>query len=125
GTNFTCSSSSIVVSSDSTLDFYFSGKATVSGGGLINYGRYAKNVHFWGLPGCTSLSYSGTSPFWGVIYMPEAAVGWSGGSDAYGNFTIKSLSCSSGKTAFHYDLSLASQQSPGGYFVASWQELLP
>ncbi|MDE3068513.1 MAG: hypothetical protein KGJ60_13335, partial [Verrucomicrobiota bacterium] len=118
--------SSVVVATNSTLDFYFSGnKPQFSGGSMVNQSGYAKNVNFWGLPDCTTFNYSGGSPFWGVVYMPEAAVKWSGGSDAYGNFTINSLSCSSGSTAFHYDLSLAKQQSPGGYFVTSWQEVLP
>lgn len=102
-----------------------SGSITLSGNssGGASAGR-PENFAVFGLPAVTSITYSGTSTFVGVIYAPEAAMTLNGGgnnNNLIGSVVVKSVTMN-GHYAFHYDTSL-SLQYWGAYVVGSWQEL--
>ncbi len=116
----------IYITPGSTLAMYFGGNASLSGGGVVNGSTFATNCACFGLPGCTSLAYSGGSCFVGTIYAPEAAVSLSGGGSSgmnyVGSLVAKSVNIS-GNYAFHYDESLAGSGQQPFYYVTSWKEV--
>jgi len=102
-----------------------SGTLTLGGnssGGAIN--NRPENFLYFGMPGVTSIVFSGNSDFVGVIYAPEADLILNGGGSALnfiGSVIAKSVTMN-GKYNFHYDESLAGYYY-GYYVVGSWQEL--
>jgi hypothetical protein len=125
--DFTLSGGSgISIANGASLTAYFTGKTTLSGGGVINGTGYATNCTFYGSPTCTSITYSGSSGFIGTVNAPEAAYTQSGGSGVIGALIVYSFTQSGGKSLMRYDEALG---SPGGsgsvYRVVSWQEVKP
>lgn len=118
----------IYIAPGATLTMYLGGTTSLSGGGIINGNSFATNCTCYGLPSCTSLSYSGGSGFVGTINAPEANVSLSGGGSTGMNYVGALVANSvniSGNYSFHYDESLAIV-IPGSYYrVASWQEVSP
>jgi hypothetical protein len=97
---------------------------------VVNGSLNATNFTYLGLPGNTSISYSGNTSFIGTIYAPEADLSMSGGGSTTVNFVGSAVARSasiSGHYAFHYDESLGGAIFGGGasYFVASWKESPP
>ena len=83
-----------------------------------------KNLFIFGLPGVTSITFSGTSTFVGVIYAPEASMTLNGGgnnNNLIGAAVVNSATMN-GHYKFHYDTSL-SQYYYSGFIVSSWEEL--
>jgi len=118
--------SSIVIGEGATLTAYFNGKTTLSGGGVINGTQYATNCMFYGSTNCTSITYSGSSDFIGVVDAPEAVYTQSGGSGVIGALIVYSFTQSGGKSLMRYDEALGSPGGPGAvYRVVSWQEVPP
>lgn len=92
-------------------------------GGAAN--NRPENFVYFGLPGVTSIAFSGNASFVGVIYAPQADFTQSGGGstdiDFRGSIVVKSITVN-GNFALHYDDSLAGYYY-GYYAAGSWQEL--
>jgi len=107
--------------------YQMSGSLTLSGnsaGGAA--GSRPENFQFFGGTNLTSIAYSGTSDFYGVIYAPQADMSLSGGGSGInfvGSFLVKSFTMN-GSYNIHYDTSLVGLY--WGLFVAgNWRELNP
>jgi hypothetical protein len=109
----------IYIMPGASLNLYVGGRATISGGGVVNPSGLPKNFSYFGLPTNTGLLYSGTADFYGTINAPEAKVTISGGAALYGAVICGTFNLSGGP-GVHYDKSLAS----GGFLkVIAWREL--
>ena len=129
----TFSPSSITIGGGTTnsgtlIIFQDSGTATLGGnssGGAI--GNRPENFVYFGLPGVTSISLSGSSTFVGAIYAPSATMSLNGGGNANnleGSAIVGSVTMN-GHYLFHYDLALAQMLfgANRGFIPTSWQEL--
>jgi len=108
-----------------TLTMYqVSGTASIGGNSAPNVTR-PQNFYYYGLPGVTSITFSGTSDFIGVIYAPEASLTLNGGGHGTGleGAAIVNTVTLNGKYDFHYDESLATNGPTRGFIATSWQEL--
>jgi hypothetical protein len=121
--------SGLVVQGGKKLDLY-SGAPSVSlsGNNTANSDATADSFAFWGLPACTSVSFSGNASFTGTIYAPNAAFTLNGG----GNNTIDFIGASITKSVrmnghfnFHYDEALKKFGPHRGWVVSSWSEMTP
>ena len=72
----------IYIAPGATLALYLNGSASVSGGGVVNGTQSASQCTIRGMPGCTSLSYSGSASLIATVYAPEATFNFSGGAGA-------------------------------------------
>lgn len=101
----------------------------VSGNGSIDNvtldsGR-AVNFYYYGLPGVTSITYSGNSTFTGAVYAPEASLTLNGGGNNIGfigSVVVKSITMN-GHYNFHFDEALLNAGPGRGLTITSWQEL--
>jgi hypothetical protein len=101
------------------LSLYVGGRATISGGGVVNPSANPGSFSYFGLPSNTGLLYSGAADFYGTINAPEAKVTLSGGASLYGAIICGTFNLTGGP-GVHYDKSL----SGGGLFkVIAWREL--
>jgi len=101
---------------------------SLSGNNTANSDGTADSFAFWGLPTCTSITFSGNAGFTGTIYAPSADFTMNGG----GNNTTDFIGASITKTTrlnghfnFHYDEALKLIGPSRGYIVTSWNELAP
>jgi hypothetical protein len=120
--------SDVTIASGKRLDLYCAAPdAALSGNNTANSSGLASSFHFWGLPSCTSITFSGNSEFTGAIYAPNAAFQLNGSGndpiDFIGAGIAKSVTLN-GHFAFHYDEALA-KEGGGGYVVGSWNEMNP
>jgi hypothetical protein len=118
----------IYIAPNSKLTVYVAGSTSISGQGVVNGTLNATNFTYIGLPGNTSISYSGNSDFVGTIYAPEATLSMSGGGSVAVNFVgsvVANSASFSGHYSFHYDEALAGCffGAGGTYYVSSWKEL--
>ena len=109
----------IDITTNSSLTLYTAGGLTVSGGGLVNGTGLAKNLTVYGLPTCTSITYSGSANFVGVVDAPEANFTFSGGENAIGAFVLNSVNVSGG-SGVYYDTSLGAGDR---FVVNNWNEM--
>jgi hypothetical protein len=85
----------------------------------------AWNLMFFGLPTCTTLTYSGNGDFTGAIYAPSADFHLAGGGNGYIDFIGASVTRTvqmNGHYHFHYDESLRSYGPNNGYIATAWRE---
>jgi hypothetical protein len=116
-----------VTNSGNIVMYQDSGSATLGGnntGGAI--GNRPANFLYYGLPGVTSITFSGTSDFVGAVYAPNASLTLNGGGTAVnicGAIVVHDAT-DNGHYLLHYDESLANLGSaaPRGYLATSWQE---
>ena len=102
-----------------SLKLYAGGSMDIGGTGIINGTARAKDFSIYGLNTCTSINYSGSSPFIGTVYAPYAAFAFSGTGGGFGSFSANTISITSG-AHLAFDESL---HATGEYVVASWNEL--
>ena len=102
-----------------SLKLYAGGSMDIGGTGIINGTSRAKDFSIYGLNACTSIDYSGSSPFIGTVYAPYAAFAFSGTGGGFGSFSANTISITSG-AHLAFDESL---HATGEYVVASWNEL--
>ncbi len=118
---------SIIIAPGGSLKLYVGGPtASIAGNGIANLSGQASAFAYFGLPGNTSLSFSGNAAFTGVVYAPNAAFSLNGG----GNNTIDFIGASvtqavtmNGHFNFHYDEALQKSEWGRGFVVTSWNEL--
>jgi hypothetical protein len=118
----------IHIAAGASLQIYMAGAtASIGGNGLVNDTQQAKNFQYYGLPTNTRLDITGNGAFYGSIYAPEADFNLKGsGNGTTDDFTGASITKSTtmaGNFRFHYDESLGSLTTLGGYDAVSWQEL--
>jgi hypothetical protein len=123
GTFAMSGSSALIVSPDSSVTAWLNGTTALSGSGIVNEPGNASNVTFYGTTNCTTIAYSGSSKFIGVLDAPEANVAWSGSADLIGAFVVNSFD-DSGSAGIHYDEALFGN-TKNQYTVTSWQEVAP
>jgi hypothetical protein len=100
------------------LKLYVGGRAVIAGAGVINESGNPSNLSYYGLPGNTTLSYSGTANFVGTINAPEADFAISGGASVYGAVICNTFNCNGGSSV-HYDQALG---GGGTLVVTAWRE---
>lgn len=111
----------ILIADGASVEWYSGGNISLAGGGVVNSPGLAKNFSVYGLPTCTSISYSGGSKFVGTIYAPQAAITMTGNNDSCGAFVGASVNISGGMS-LHYDESL--QAGPASrYLISFWKEI--
>jgi hypothetical protein len=115
------------VTNSGSATLYFNGPSSVSiaGNTAVDASNQPKDLWYFGLPSLTSITFSGTSSFNGVIYAPEAVLTLNGGGNNIGitgSAIVGSISMN-GHYNFHYDESLARYGLWSGYTASSWQEL--
>ena len=119
---FTTSGSGIItIAPGGSFKLYVGGTCTVSGSGIVNGTGKPSNCAIYGLPTCTTVTYSGSAAYQGTVNAPEADFTFSGSAGAYGAYTAKTILIS-GSGGVHYDEALG---SPTAYLVASWNEVAP
>jgi hypothetical protein len=94
----------IYITPGSSLTIYSAGNIVISGRGVVNGNQNANQCHIFGLPTCTSLVYSGSAAFYGVVDVPEANFFLSTSAGAFGAFLVNTASISG--TSVHYDETL-------------------
>lgn len=100
-----------------------SGTATLTTGAAG--GWRPVNFEYYGLPGVTKVTLSGSSSLIGVIYAPEATLTLSGGGNApgvSGAIVVQSLTMNGNNYQMHYDQSLALYGPSRGFVATSWRE---
>lgn len=121
--------SSITVETNGCLNLYVGGSQTVlAGNGVVNRTGNATNFFYHGLPGNTSLSYSGNGMFVGLVYAPNANLTLNGGGSSDEDFVGASVTKSAlmnGNFKFHYDEALDKYGPFRGFIVTSWNEMTP
>jgi hypothetical protein len=118
----------IRIGPDASLTMYVAGASTsITGNGVVNETSLAKNFQYYGLPNNTSISITGNGAFYGTIYAPQADFTLKGsGNNSTDDFTGSSITKNTTMTGnfnFHYDDSLSTLTTLGGYDVISWEEL--
>ncbi|MBI4659260.1 MAG: hypothetical protein HY735_10500 [Verrucomicrobia bacterium] len=117
----------IYVSTNSSLRLYVGGPtASIGGSGVMNTPGNATNFYYYGLPGNTSLSFSGNAAFTGAIYAPNAAFSLGGGGSTTYDFVGASVTSSvqmNGHFNFHYDENLGKNGPRRGFTIMSWNEI--
>lgn len=109
----------IDITPNSCLTLYTAGGITISGGGFVNGTGLAQNLTVYGLPTCTSVTYSGSADFVGAVDAPEADFTFSGSEKAVGAFVVKTANIS-GSGGVHWDPTL---NSGPGFVVNNWNEM--
>ena len=113
-----------VANSGSLNVYQESGSMTVAGNTAATASLKPQNLYYFGLPGVTSITFSGNSTFTGVIYAPEAALtlnGGGGNNGLVGAAITKSVQMNANYD-IHYDESLARTGPIRTYVASSWQE---
>jgi len=109
----------IYIAPGASLTMYVNGDSTISGTGVVNGSQNAAQCTIFGMPGCTTFTYSGSSGYIGTVYAPDAAFTYSGSASASGSFTASTILLSGG-AGVHYDEALANAGK--GWVVMSWNE---
>jgi hypothetical protein len=113
-------------SSAGNLAIYMTGQTfTLSSNATVDGGN-AANLAYYGLPGNTSLSFTGNASFTGTIYAPEADFKLGGGGGNTYDFVGASVTASvtmNGHFNFHYDENLGKAGPVLGFVAHSWSEL--
>ena len=110
-----------------TAVLYMNGPTSISmaGNSAVDASNRPENLWYYGLSTLTSVTFSGTSTFVGVIYAPDATLTLNGGGNnlgVIGSTITKSINMN-GHYDFHYDESLATNGLSRGFIATSWQEL--
>lgn len=108
-----------------TLIMYQEAGTATLGGNNSAAGNRPENFYYYGLPGVTAITLSGTSAFVGAIYAPEAALTLNGGGNSnnlQGAAIVNQVTLN-GHYDFHYDEALGTNGPSRGFIPLSWQEL--
>jgi hypothetical protein len=116
------SAAQIIIAKGGSIEWYAGGDVYIGGIGLVNTPGLAKNFTLFGLNGCTSVTYAGSSAFTGTIYAPNADVKMIGNGEASGAFVGKTFKIT-GSMNLHYDEALQGDPREGRFLAASWREI--
>jgi hypothetical protein len=110
----------ITIANGASLELYVDGDMDIAGGGIVNGTQVASACALYGLPGCTSLRYSGNAELHAKIYAPQATLEMVGTTDFSGSIVANSISFK-GTPRIHYDEALGGAHPD--YRIVLWQEL--
>lgn len=116
----------LTIAPGGSLTIYAGGTSmSLSGNNTINADGLAQNLIIYAAPSVTTVSFSGTSSFEGVIVAPDATVTLTGGGNNVGisGAIMANSIVMNGHYNFHYDVALSRVPSPGRYIANSWQEI--
>jgi hypothetical protein len=111
---------SVTLAPGATLEIYLGAGMDLSGNCVINPTGIPSRCSIFGLPGTTSMKYSGNAQAYCKMYAPNADISVKGDFDFHGSIVGKTVNLS-GNAAFHYDEALGAGKPD--YIVASWEEL--
>lgn len=116
----------ISVTSSGTLQMWVSGDIRLSGQAAINATGDSLRLSVYGLPSCTSATFSGNATWTGTLYAPQAELGFNGGGadvvDFIGAAIVGSAQLN-GHFSFHYDENLGRNGPSSSFVIDSWAEL--
>lgn len=117
-------SGSINIQPGMHVTFYVGGSLNLSGNGMINQGKNANAVSFYGISANgQNWDIGGTSTFFGTVYAPEALVSLSGGGNGtYVGSIVARYAELNGSVQLRYDENLAKEGLLIGYKIAGWFE---
>jgi hypothetical protein len=118
------SQSTIVIAPGAQLKIYVAG-ATASFS-TVNTTGNAFSFQYYGMPGNTSMTWSGNNTYLGTIYAPQTTMTLGGGGSTlydYQGACVVNAVAMNGHFNFHYDENLKRVGPTIGFFVTSWQEL--
>lgn len=116
----------ITIANTGTLQAWVSGSVSFSGNAAANTTGDALRMRIYGLPTCTSVSFSGNAEFTGTVYAPSAHMTFNGGgmdrADFMGAAIVGSAQLN-GHFEFHYDENLGRNGPSSSFVIDSWVEL--
>lgn len=116
----------ISVTSSGTLQMWVAGDIRLSGQAAINATGDSLRLSVYGLPTCTSATFSGNATWTGTLYAPAAELGFNGGGadtvDFIGAAIVGSAQLN-GHFSFHYDENLGRNGPSSSFVIDSWAEL--
>lgn len=116
----------ITVTSTATLQMWVGGSVSFSGNANVNNSGDTQRMTIYGLPTCTSASFSGNAEYIGILYAPQAHMTFNGGgmdrADFMGAAIVGSAQLN-GHFEFHYDENLGRAGPSSSYVIDSWAEL--
>lgn len=116
----------INVANSGTLQMWVSGSISLSGQAAINSTGDSLRMMVYGLPTCTSATFSGNAAWTGTLYAPQAALSFNGGGmdtvDFIGAAIVGSAQLN-GHFEFHYDEVLGRNGPSSSFVIDSWSEL--
>ncbi len=116
----------ISVASSGTLQMWVSGSISLSGRAAVNNTGDALRMSVYGLPTCTSATFSGNAEFTGTLYAPSATMTYNGGGSDTADFmggAIVGSAQLNGHFSFHYDENLGRNGPSSSFVIDSWVEL--
>lgn len=116
----------ITVANSGTLQMWVSGSISLSGQGAINATGDSLRMMVYGLPTCTSATFSGNAAWTGTLYAPQADLRFNGGGSDEVDFigaAIVNTAQLNGHFSFHYDENLGRNGPSSSFVIDSWVEL--
>jgi hypothetical protein len=113
----------IYVAPGSSVSIYCAASSASLSGNSFAGATNAEDIAFYGLPTCTSVSYSGNASYIGTIYAPEADFSSSGNGAVIGALMANTFSFS-GNATVHYDENLGKIGPSTGFVATNWQEIV-
>ncbi|MFA6543061.1 MAG: hypothetical protein WCS99_01465 [Limisphaerales bacterium] len=116
----------ITVANSGTLQMWVSGSISLSGQAAVNSTGDALRMMVYGLPTCTSATFSGNATWTGTLYAPQAALTFNGGGSDTVDFIGAAIVGSAqlnGHFSFHYDENLGRNGPSSSFVIDSWVEL--
>lgn len=111
------------------VKIYVSGPVNIAGNSLVNSTQLPSKFQIFGTNLCASVSVSGSSDSYYVIYAPSADINVSGGAGlkVFGSLVGKKVTVSGDNIKFYYDKALYGEPGPNvrsGYLeVTTWQNV--
>lgn len=111
---------SITLAPGATLEMYMGGSMSLKGNCVVNPTGIPANCLIYGLPTCTTMTYTGNAEAYCKLYAPQADLTITGDFDFSGSALGKTVTLS-GTANFHYDEAL--NTAGPEYKINSWEEL--
>ena len=105
---------------------WVSGSISISGQGAVNSTGDSLRMMVYGLPTCTSATFSGNAAWTGTLYAPQAELRFNGGGMDAVDFigaAIVNTATLNGHFEFHYDEVLGRNGPSSSFVIDSWSEL--
>ncbi len=116
----------ITIASIGTLQMWVRDSISFAGNANVNNSGDPQRMVLYGLPTCTSASFSGNAEFIGILYAPQADLRFNGGGSDRADFmgaAIVGSAQMNGHFEFHYDENLGRAGPSSSYVIDSWAEL--
>jgi hypothetical protein len=114
----------IRIATGGSLELHVTGTISIGGNGIQNDTELAKNMVLLSSSTTDTATMATTTPFYGVIYTPNATFTISESQSIHGAMVTKAATFS-GSPSIHYDVSLRDDVIPGvttPYAVSNWRE---